>query len=389
MNLKIGEKIKELREKADVTQSKMAAYLGITEQAISRWENGGGYPDMELIPAIANFLDATTDELFETDRKHERLASLKREVGKKITWWDHESNNTAIKMYRDILKEFPNDYETMWLLCVYLGEENYTDAGAHSAEIISLTGRIIADSPDMKQRRIATSMMAVAYRQRGERDAAIKIIKESPTAYDIQAGIGYSLENQMVGIAVGDEKADNYKTIINALFTNLCRLIRDFSNNDSSECKREGRFDKAAVERNIMLREKIDALTEIFYEDGDLGFHNELMLYNCGELAEYHMQLGGFDKALDAIEKCARTAINFDCEKDGVYTSVLAENCRKDGNYALADYENAADGRVYNQSYRLVNFWFADDAVYAPISGTYRFKATIAELEKYAKVETK
>ena len=56
MTLKIGEKIKELREKKNITQNKMAEYLGITEQAISRWENGGGYPDMELIPAISNFL---------------------------------------------------------------------------------------------------------------------------------------------------------------------------------------------------------------------------------------------------------------------------------------------------------------------------------------------
>jgi len=42
MNLKIGEKIKQLREKNNVTQNKMAEYLGITEQAISRWENSAG-----------------------------------------------------------------------------------------------------------------------------------------------------------------------------------------------------------------------------------------------------------------------------------------------------------------------------------------------------------
>ena len=47
MTIKIGEKIKELRKKADVNQEKFAEYLGVTAQAVSKWEVEGCYPDIE------------------------------------------------------------------------------------------------------------------------------------------------------------------------------------------------------------------------------------------------------------------------------------------------------------------------------------------------------
>lgn len=56
MNVKIGEKIKTLRNRDNVTQEKLADALGLTSQAVSRWESGSGYPDIEYIIPIANFL---------------------------------------------------------------------------------------------------------------------------------------------------------------------------------------------------------------------------------------------------------------------------------------------------------------------------------------------
>ena len=58
----IGQKIKDLRKKADLTQDRLADYLGVSPQAVSRWEANGGYPDMELLPAIANYFNVTIDE---------------------------------------------------------------------------------------------------------------------------------------------------------------------------------------------------------------------------------------------------------------------------------------------------------------------------------------
>ena len=64
MKIDIGERIKTLRCKCANTQEKLAAALGVTPQAVSRWEAGGSYPDMELIPSIANYFGISIDELF-------------------------------------------------------------------------------------------------------------------------------------------------------------------------------------------------------------------------------------------------------------------------------------------------------------------------------------
>ena len=61
--LKIGKKIRLLRKKNDVTQDKLAQALGVTPQAVSRWESEICYPDIETLPQIADFFGASMDEL--------------------------------------------------------------------------------------------------------------------------------------------------------------------------------------------------------------------------------------------------------------------------------------------------------------------------------------
>ncbi len=63
MKLNIGENIRKHRREADLTQEQLAEKLGVSFQAISRWENGTTYPDMELLPAIADFFGISVDRL--------------------------------------------------------------------------------------------------------------------------------------------------------------------------------------------------------------------------------------------------------------------------------------------------------------------------------------
>lgn len=63
MKLTLGENIRRLRRGRDMTQEQLADALAVSFQAISRWENGSTYPDIELIPAIASFFSVSADEL--------------------------------------------------------------------------------------------------------------------------------------------------------------------------------------------------------------------------------------------------------------------------------------------------------------------------------------
>ncbi|MBQ8216047.1 MAG: helix-turn-helix transcriptional regulator [Clostridia bacterium] len=64
-NLKIGEKIKAKRREREFTQEELAAILGVSKAAVSKWENGESYPDMEMLPQIAQLFHMSMDELFE------------------------------------------------------------------------------------------------------------------------------------------------------------------------------------------------------------------------------------------------------------------------------------------------------------------------------------
>lgn len=59
----IGDKIKLLRRKRKLTQSQLANELNVTAQAVSKWEKGLSYPDIETIIKISELFDVTTDYL--------------------------------------------------------------------------------------------------------------------------------------------------------------------------------------------------------------------------------------------------------------------------------------------------------------------------------------
>lgn len=65
--MKIGTKIRELRQQAGISQEILARALSMTPQAVSRWENGTTAPDISLVPAIANYFEVSIDALFSYD----------------------------------------------------------------------------------------------------------------------------------------------------------------------------------------------------------------------------------------------------------------------------------------------------------------------------------
>ncbi len=68
--VKIGKFLKNLRKEKDLTQSEVADYLYVSSKTISRWENGDGMPDINVLTNIADFYGITVDELLRGERKN-------------------------------------------------------------------------------------------------------------------------------------------------------------------------------------------------------------------------------------------------------------------------------------------------------------------------------
>lgn len=65
MNKPISEKISELRKARSLTQEKLGEQLGVTSQAVSRWEKGETMPDIMLLPQLCQILGISIDALLE------------------------------------------------------------------------------------------------------------------------------------------------------------------------------------------------------------------------------------------------------------------------------------------------------------------------------------
>ena len=84
---KIGSVISELRKMKGVTQDELAKSVGVSAQAVSKWENGG-VPDIELLPSIADFFEISVDELYGRSASNRNITEA---IFKHI--WSTQSNS--------------------------------------------------------------------------------------------------------------------------------------------------------------------------------------------------------------------------------------------------------------------------------------------------------
>lgn len=111
MNSSFGEKIKELRIANDLTQEKLGKILGVSFQSISKWERGDSYPDINMLPIIANYFNIRIDDLFGFDK-----AENEKKISEYLALYDKlrlKDRKTVFSEFEKAVKEFPNDYRIL------------------------------------------------------------------------------------------------------------------------------------------------------------------------------------------------------------------------------------------------------------------------------------
>ncbi len=73
MNESIGKRISRLRKEKSLSQEVLAEKLGVSAQAVSKWENDQSCPDISLLPSLSKILDVTVDELLTGKSNQARL----------------------------------------------------------------------------------------------------------------------------------------------------------------------------------------------------------------------------------------------------------------------------------------------------------------------------
>lgn len=134
MQLDFGTKIRALRRRDGRTQEELAGALGVTAQAVSRWESGSCYPDMNLIPPLANYFGITIDELFGYENcREQKIDALAAQIRAMIRNNNGVDRNLSecIALARNALVEFPGNEKLM----VCLASALYTAGGARYGEV--------------------------------------------------------------------------------------------------------------------------------------------------------------------------------------------------------------------------------------------------------------
>lgn len=175
MKIKIGNKIKSLRKQKGVTQEQLAFSIGISCQAVSKWENHIALPDITLVPSLASYFNCTIDELFDYNllEKSKKIKLICDEAYK-------YRESTPVKA-REILEEGLTKYPDNEIL---LNNLLYTIShSTNPDEIISIASKLISETSDDEVKYDALRFLAYAYHTKGEATNAVAAIEQIPEFY--------------------------------------------------------------------------------------------------------------------------------------------------------------------------------------------------------------
>ena len=173
--MNLGEKIKTLRKQKNISQEVFAGYLGVSFQAVSKWECGNTMPDVTMIPAIASFFGVSTDELFdfnlyETEKQVEAICHES---------WKYRENDPAKaeRILREGLQRYPGNDIILNNLLYTMDDRTRTD------EVITLCRSLIESTKDDSVKYDACRILASCYKKNGQTDLVKPTLEIIPELY--------------------------------------------------------------------------------------------------------------------------------------------------------------------------------------------------------------
>lgn len=355
MQLNLGTKIRELRRRDGRTQDSLADALGITAQAVSRWESGGSYPDMEMIPAIANYFHISIDELFGYhDEREEKIKAILESATKILTKQGFtmyqgslsENVGECVNMLRAASEEFPNEPKILLKLAQALhmwgwnkygakghpsdssgiieDDIDYNSQNIYWQEAIRVYEKLLKCNPSLKDREIAIRQITPLYCRMGEYEKAKALAND-------QNALVICKEVLLPLATVGEEKARYQGERIMALLSNLSFAI-------SEAVATRPAVSSSEYGRQILL--SVVNLYETVFIDGRCGSWHWDIGYLYLTLAQYEMDNDGsmekilnyFDKGFDHCKEYERIYDEGEYEYSAPLISALPKICK--GNLA-------------------------------------------------------
>ncbi len=332
MNLPIANVIRTLRRERNVTQEELAAAIGVTYQSVSRWENGQAYPDMELIPKIANFFGISTDVLFGTDREStdaKREAHLKNI---KSTQNDKEAFYVACKAAH---KDFPDEFGFGLWLCRCYFWFNVRPIDDHLDEVRNICRNIIEHCTDEDIRTEALRMIVLS-EDEDKIEPWLDMLPSWKSSYEVLLEDRYDYRNEVGKCNLQRQK--NFMMFLGEIFYN-CIGKRDekrYKNPEASVAGHRMALDVIDTMRDTST--DIDAWLEM---RALLGLRLAAGCFGAGCKDEGYAAL---EKAIDLYVEFAKLLDDTDLSYNCPVLDMLTVN-------KMQDIEYGTHGKVINEAY--------------------------------------
>ena len=293
--LKLGENLKKLRIENGLTQEQLAESFGISPQAVSRWENNGAYPDITLLPVIANYFDITTDELLGVDveRKQQEINKI-IEYNKSLH--SKGKNKESISFLLEKIILYPKSADISYQLALSLYCElcaNREKEEETQEEIISLVNKAAQlDKGESYITFAGKQLLCMVYEMQDKCDEAYKIAVNMPSLWVSREVM---LVHALQGDAEINQRQHNLLTFMDLSINNLHHLSRKMD----------------SPEKRIVLLEKAVQLAVILAGD-DLKFYSERVFKCYMKIAENYCALGKAEEAMENLELAAKYAEMFE-----------------------------------------------------------------------------
>lgn len=315
MNVKIGAIIKRLRTEKHITQDTLATAMGVTPQAISRWESEGGYPDIELLPALADFFSVSIDELlgYRSSEREQELARIKQELDRLA---EVGTVDQRIAYARNAFARYPNDYEIRDHLAValYFSWEETRDEVLFG-EIEGLLKTIVEECRDEDTRYDAIGTLIILYKETGQSDKVSELIRLlTPMKYCREFTLSWGIGDGNTEIYIQDE-IDKLTDCLGTAISSYV-LSEDLPN------------DPSTWDKKIQMLTLSNRLYEMIYGD-NLMFYHVRLSRNYWLISTYQISQGKISDTLGSLERMCDHAVKYDmsfaADHGKHYTSILTD----------------------------------------------------------------
>ena len=300
MEFKFSKKLKELRNKKNITQEQLAKYLQISPQAVSKWERNEGYPDIMLLPRIALYFDVTIDDLLgiEKERIKEQIKALEDESYAHLAKGDVMAN---LALWEAAYAQYPNEDQVIYKYCNALWDVFMVNTNKNRAcgeKMVALGEELLEITTEQKTRNGLIQILVYAYDELGDKEKAKK--------YAMMMGSFYTCREMLLSrIMDGDEGVECKQNFLHTLTheLNLQAFVLAQQYTD---------------EEHIKVYHAMFAIYDIVYPNGDYGFEAVHISNHYGALAYLYAKTKNREGTLSALREAVRFALMFDRkEMDG------------------------------------------------------------------------